>query len=440
MQLISDVGLLTELVREFRRPINEIKRSNLSLIVDSPILMEALGISGQNSRKSIDYFISRLSEKGVKFFYFNKSIDEVRRSITGMRNLPVHERYGPTHAAMQNGEIDDPYVNSVFNNTNTLLHEIGIQRLPSNLESRRNNDHYFRRLNLDKLTNDLESVYHSQNNSYFRAKHDAEAVASIMRLRGGEFATSDIFTCQFAFLSRNSAFRDTARAFCMRGAVTSADVDVMLAPEEVGPVIDIRELASALWFRMGSDNNESQSRLSLMSSCERVLRLNRRVVGKVSTAINKLGLGRTVDSSDAVRKARVALMHPGSSRYLQDYVRGAQGAIDYDDILRLQKQFEEDQIEKGIEKKAVHYKNEIKSLEGQLIVAVESVQSTNYKYKLHIDDGIEENEKLKKLIDKKEDELNQSKLHDIEMARHLGSNIGVYPLDIRRTNAVYHAS
>jgi uncharacterized integral membrane protein len=220
-----------------------------------------------------------------------------------------------------------------------------------------------------------------------------------MRLRAGEFATNDVFRSKFIFLTRNEAFRNTARAFCLR---EHRDSPALMTNEEVGPVVDIKELASAIFARMPSEHNDDLSRLSLMAGCERVLRLNRKAVGRVSTLVNKMALHAT-ENANAIRRVRVAMLHPGSCLYIQDRVRGENRNINYDEVLREQQRYEQDNIDKGVAKNRQHYNEQIAALND----TVESVEA-------ELEHVRAENLEKASLIAKKEREFEQERAHRIE--------------------------
>lgn len=360
LQLIANVGLLSDMVREFKKPLAEIKNTDLTIALDSPLLLELLGVSGESSRLAATELVTRLSKRGAKFLFFDASINELQHSIDGMFELPVYERYGPTHSAMQRGEIDEGYVQSVRHNCRDLLQKLGVSPLSRVLKDRSTSWHIVTSQHVDKLTRDLESVYDSQRSSRFRARHDAQAVAAIMRLRGGEFATSDVFRAKYVFLTRNETFRNTARAFCVRDTPPGT---ALMSTEETGPVIDIKEMASAIFARMPLDESAEFSRLSLMAACERVLRLNRKTVLKISTIVNRIALSA---DPEAIRKVHIAMLHPGSSLYIQDRIRGEDKRLSYEDVLAEQKRFEQDNIDKGIEKGRIHYQQQLQDIEDTL--------------------------------------------------------------------------
>lgn len=362
LQLISDVGLLSDMVKEFKKPLNELKSTDLRIILDSPILLELLGTSGDSTRRAAEELVNRLSAKGARFHFVETSIVELRRSIQAMLDLPIYERYGPTHASMQRGEIDQPFVLSVYHKCRELLRDLGVIPLTGNLKTKSADRHFVTTKHVEQLTRDLENVYRSQAVSHQRARHDAEAVATVMRLRAGEFASSDLFEARYIFLTRNDAFRNTARAFCLRDFPENG---ALMTAEEVGPVVDIKEMASAIFARMPSDEREEFSRLSLMAGCERVLRLNRKVVAKVSIVVNKLALSGS-ENAEAMRKVRIAMLHPGSSLYIQDRLRGENRTLTYEEVLAEHRRYEQDNVDKGIEKNRSHYRNDIRRIEEAL--------------------------------------------------------------------------
>ncbi|HEX6377077.1 MAG TPA: hypothetical protein VFZ91_15305 [Allosphingosinicella sp.] len=411
LQLISQVGLLSDLVREFKKPLSEVKSTDLRIILDSPIMLELLGAHGEAARQASGSLVQRLSKRGAKFLYLDASITEIRQSIQVMMDLPIFERYGPTHTAMQKGEIDDGYIWSIYHNCRDLLRELSVQPLSTELKRRSSDVHYVPPARVDKLTQDLESIYRTQTRSHYRARHDAQAVAAIMRLRAGEFASNDVFKAKYVFLTRNQAFRNTARAFCLRDTPREP---ALMSDEEIGPVVDMKEMASAIFARMPSDDEDEFSRMALMAACERVLRLNRRVVARISTLVNKMALHAT-DNAEAMRKVRVAMLHPGSSLYLQDRLRGENRELTYDEVLAEQKRFEQDNIDKGIEKNRDHYRKQIEVIEHNLEQSLQQIKELQHQHETEIQ---QKEDELKAIEEKRADDAQRLTAAAEQQRRH----------------------
>src|SRR5690606_13626492 len=51
---LSEVGLVTEVVRDFQRPSSAVSKSDLSIYLDAPLAMDYLGLSGKPQQASLD--------------------------------------------------------------------------------------------------------------------------------------------------------------------------------------------------------------------------------------------------------------------------------------------------------------------------------------------------------------------------------------------------
>lgn len=344
---LSKLGLIGDLVREFQKPQSSVKRTNVQIYIDSPLLMELIGLSGPKAQKSIAFLIKVAKSKGAGINVFAKSIKEMRQNLktTFGPGNPSYQRYGATHEAVQRGDTSLAFVQSVIQNAeNIIKSEYGI-----NIFNKIPNSNYFGNQDLDKLRNDLSHAYSGQHQSGFRADHDATAVASIMRLRSEGSETNDLWSAGHIFLTRNRKFKETARTYCMSVRSYGGSGDYFYDDDDVGPVVDIRELASSIWLRFGDGSNDEIPRLHLLAGCERILRFNKKSMQKIQSAVLKLGLDPE-KNSEKIDQIRITLMNPIGAMRTQDMLRGSNREATYQVVLAAQKAAEDERIAKGIMK------------------------------------------------------------------------------------------
>jgi hypothetical protein len=69
------------------------------------------------------------------------------------------------------------------------------------------------------------------------------------------------------------------------------------------------------------------------------------------------------------------MLHPGSSLYIQDRVRGENRELNYEEVLAEHKRFEQDNIDKFIGKTRDHYNEQIKQIEQSLIESKAEIET-----------------------------------------------------------------
>jgi hypothetical protein len=353
---IAQIALISDLVREFSKPTSSIRRTDARIYLDSPLILELIGASGNLSRDNIKTLLEIVRAKGAKVHVFDASIREACNSLSTMIDEPVvSKRYGATHDAMLRGEVKEATVRSIIQNCAAILREKFQIKVDQNVPPNRSFGH----AEFASMRNDLNGIYAHQNSAWSRATHDAQAVACIMRMRKDHLATNDLWDSSFFFLTRNRKFKETARTFCEATRSYGGSGDFLLEPGDVGPVVDIREFASSVWLRFGAGNDDTLPRLHLLAGCERILRFNRKTLNKVRTHINRLSLSADANG-DEIDQIQMLLMHPVGVMSVQDVLRGSDRQANYKSMLAAQESAEKERIAKGVEKGSAVIRAELK--------------------------------------------------------------------------------
>jgi hypothetical protein len=101
-----------------------------------------------------------------------------------------------------------------------------------------------------------------------------------MRLRGGKHS-SDLFRCQYVFVTRNATFERVSRRYCLQSH--------LINQVQTGPVVHLRELATLAWLRTGlGAAGQDIPKAHLLATCDRVLRARTEVQDAVAAKLQEV--------------------------------------------------------------------------------------------------------------------------------------------------------
>lgn len=78
---IASIGLLTEVVQDFQKPITSVSRTNIVIFLDAPVALDLLGVSGNAAAENIRPIINKLQEIGATVRIFRVSVDELSHAL-----------------------------------------------------------------------------------------------------------------------------------------------------------------------------------------------------------------------------------------------------------------------------------------------------------------------------------------------------------------------
>jgi len=271
---LASIGLLTEVVEDFIKPVQAEQRADLTIVVDAPLALDYLGCSGTALKEDVKSIFDSLRGIGCNFVVFPTTCDEMRRNLDSMLSRPPNKRHGYTHEAMARGEVLQDYVVAVAHNPQEALEKVGVQVRPLSLEQFPNTHAYF----TDEQYRDfLEAVYWVED--WAPRDHDATCLALLMRLRQGKH-NSDLFKCGYVFATRNATFVKESRQYCLNSR--------LIKSVQQGPIIHQRQLATIAWLRTGLGAAEQIPRRHLLATCDRVLRVRMEVSDAVEAKLKQV--------------------------------------------------------------------------------------------------------------------------------------------------------
>jgi hypothetical protein len=337
LQWIASVGLIAELAQDFNKPRSKVKRSTVAVYLDSPVALDLLGTSGKQAASLARTVISRLQKMGATVTLFDQSLRELQNTLKALLYADPLDRYGPTQEAILAGETDEAFLNSILTDPQGSFRFHQIVLRPSGSDRRIGGQHFFSDTHLSKLYNELLSLHGNHREHESRCQHDANAAANIMRLRKGHLSP-DMFESGHFFLTRNRAFTNVVRQYCVRSEFMDSSC--------VGPFINMHEMAASLWLRTGMYADDDIPKRQLLAGCERVLTRNQAVVAEAKRAILSLRQQPQLDEEKRLRIEAI-LNQDRSMLLIADRVRGAGKGLTDEDAKRILDEFAAVEQSKG---------------------------------------------------------------------------------------------
>jgi hypothetical protein len=124
---ISAAAMVSEIVLDLRHPPNPTRGyPRIELIIDAPIAMTLLGLSGAERQRDVTYIIDQARTLRSGISVFRHSIVEMENIIYATLEAPESARTGPLADALRNKEIMEVYARQVLANLDGNLRKAGV--------------------------------------------------------------------------------------------------------------------------------------------------------------------------------------------------------------------------------------------------------------------------------------------------------------------------
>jgi hypothetical protein len=301
---LTELGLAYEFLDELVRPsANADENLDIVFVLDAPVLLDWLGLSGPGRRLSIETCSGILIAHGAQFVTLPHCLDELTEVLeTVLRRGPA-ERYGLTGDAMRADPNLIPIARAVAANPDAAVRKLGIKVLPF-----RKNDPRNEAIFPNSLVDEFRSraTWHDPYKTD-QKERDALSIAFVMRRRNGA-ADSDLFHNRFTLVTRNSTFTEFSKKFVQNYLGWPAYA--------LGPAIETKTLAASVWMRFGSLAQPDLPRLHLIAACDRIL------------ASNRMLLKKALRKAEEATDSQVALTLLASEQAVFDLVVGTGGSLE----------------------------------------------------------------------------------------------------------------
>jgi hypothetical protein len=272
---LASIGLLTEVIQDFRHPTSAAQKTNLRIYLDAPVALEYTGFSGVAAQSHTKFLIDHLRSLGAEIRIFRDSVDEMHRVLSGMLRRPKADREGATADALRRGEILEEVVIQAARDPAAVARRANIDVIERNLSMFPYQAKHFDQKMYDDFYGRITWHYESKPKA-----HDAAVTAMVVREREGK-RSSDIFESGAILLTKSHWLSQLVRSFCVDKGIIGSD--------QVSPVIQLKQMAAFAWLRTGlATEREEVPRKFVMAACERVLELRPNVISQFAALARKL--------------------------------------------------------------------------------------------------------------------------------------------------------
>ena len=195
---LTELGLAVEFLDELRSPTirSDIKIDTV-FVLDAPVLLDLLGLSGPSRRNSIERCLHLLRERGAKIITLAHCLDELSDIIKAVLARPEARRFGLTGDALRSNPELVERARQVSSQPDKAAKLAGVEVL---VFDRKSSLHakYFTEEVIDRFRN--RATWHDLSKSEQRER-DALSIAFIMRRRQSSYQ-SDVLDSRFVLVTR----------------------------------------------------------------------------------------------------------------------------------------------------------------------------------------------------------------------------------------------
>lgn len=249
-------ALIADVVLTLQQPAADTRLNKLTVVIDSPLIMDALDLNTIEQAKYAQDLIDLLDKSKVKLIIFKHLIEEIKNNIRATLNahLQGQHPYGPLANRFQSNPIHVTYARAVLDGTEDFISNLNITVEDADKFNSPEYLSYCPEEVLDSLRNCLNPLFDKVE----RRTRDATSVASVMRMRKGNRSQASVTESEYVMVTRNiSVMASTNKCVIAKG---------LISVDDVPPCISDRQLACVLWLCLGGSDNKL-TREKLLANC-----------------------------------------------------------------------------------------------------------------------------------------------------------------------------
>jgi hypothetical protein len=324
-------SLVTEVILDLQHPPKPGESfAGVQIAVDSPLVLDALGLGLERATDYANQLLSQLKAAGAAPVAFESTLEEIRRVLRStMQNYDrKHDLHGPLGRRLSTNPSLAAYVRTILPSIRSEVEALGVAVHPFSSGNRAERRKYFTESNENELGGRL-GEYPTEE----ARQHDAQVVADILRIRGDNKPIS-LKEAKIIFVTRNARLARLSRQFLTSEALAARDY--------FPPCITDRYMAGLLWITSGG-GGDSLSRMRLIANCTAAIVPRRDIVSRLHKFLESL-------SPKLVTRFEALMTNERAEHFLMDRTLADTSLIteeNYESILREI----EDQAAERVEKK-----------------------------------------------------------------------------------------
>lgn len=274
---LTELGLALEFIEELQKPSARLVEDiGTIFVLDAPVLLDLMGLSGTARKKSLDAYLSLLRKRGAKIVTLAHNLEEMTDIIRTILSRQASQRFGLTGDALRGNSELERQARGIVNFPDSAVKAMDVEVLQFDPASPLNAKYFD-----DKAVDDFRAgaTWHTDLSKAEQRQRDALSIAFIMRRRQGR-THSDVLDTPYTLITRNSTFTRFSDLFCQRKLSSPGWA--------FGPAIEIKTLAAFLWMRFGSDVDQDLPQMQLIAACDRILASNGELMRKAEKKVQGL--------------------------------------------------------------------------------------------------------------------------------------------------------
>lgn len=317
LSAIASGALVSEVVLGLRIPPSPGKiAKNLSVYLDAPLVIDALGIADDEECECARMILKELVELGGTLCMFRRSVDELSHVIA---------------AALQSHNNGDRSNSSIGRRLATdQLNIIRIRSILKDLEGALAN-HSIKIVSFDDEYSDLYKHFPEEREKelvsiirpfagkYFPRATDARSVANVVRLIMSEPKKGDLFSAKAVFITKNSGLVRDANYFFRR--------EHFLSEEQAPLFLTDRYTAGLILIAKGGKGDDVPRR-KLIANCTAALTPDQDVVDRMISTLNEIDTTKAEEFEALIVDDRCAF-------YMMERSLGDADSVNPDNALRI---------------------------------------------------------------------------------------------------------
>jgi hypothetical protein len=270
----SEIGLVVDLLSELRVPTRPMKKVNLTVVLDTRILLELIGLYGKPSQNSIRRLVVLCKKYGVSIVTLTHLVDEVREITYNAINNPEPAPLGSVNEAMRMHKEVKELVKTVHAAPDTPIRKEGVIIFPYSQIHDHSGEQHFTSKDIEKFADALPYDKSKPN----MARRDAQSLAYAVRRQNGAH-TSNLYESRCVILTRTARFVNAARSYLREQCNVPSYALV--------PVMELRHFSTIFMLSYGIDVVRPIVRTELIAVCDRVTRVSPDLILRLRSSMSK---------------------------------------------------------------------------------------------------------------------------------------------------------
>lgn len=273
---IRNQAIIAELILNLFDPSQS--KPNLGLLnvyLDSPIVMDLVGLSGPDRKRHSEFLVQSIKDSGAILLIAAPHLDEIYSNIDGvMKNLPFN-RFGPTADALRRGQVSEDAIAIIRSSLPRRIEDAGV-KIDESIEN------HLKRSPLDES---FSQLFYSRIQATYRnltaCDRDIDVVRGVMGRRG---------------TAHPLRLQNAKAIFVTQNAVLANQANILIR-EEMGykigvvPLVIPRSRFTAMVASLfGIQKSRDISKLDLLIAARSAISYNPKVFDEVAKTIQSMSL------------------------------------------------------------------------------------------------------------------------------------------------------